>query len=227
VSGSDVGQIRDALALSKEQYAQIPSKKPSVFTGQGSHYPRMGKQSFDDSIQFRANIKQLDAIARAQGFPSILPVVNGSLPDVSLTPLMFQLSAICVQIALARLWASWGMIPKAVVGHSLGEYVALHVAGVLSISDTIYLVGTRAKLLEEKCYEGSHMMLAIKTSVATIGQYLDNVEVACINAPEETVVSGTYINIKFLLGELKDRGFEPTKRSIPFAFHSAQVSPIL
>ena len=230
MSGSDVGQIRDALALSKEKHAQIPSKKPSVvlvFTGQGSHYPGMGKRLFDDSLQFRADIKQFDAIGKAQGFPSILPVVSGSLPGASLTPLMFQLGATCVQIALSRLWASWGIVPKAVVGHSLGEYAALHVGGVLSISDTIYLVGERAKLLEEKCNEGSHMMLAIKASVATISQYLDNVEVACINAPEETVVSGTNINIELLSGELKSRGFKATKLPIPFAFHSAQVSPIL
>ena len=223
-------QIRDALASMKEQDVQIPSRKPGivfVFTGQGSHYPKMGKQLFDDCLQFRADIIQFNAIAQAQGYRSILPVLDGSLSDNSLTPSMFQLGAVCVQIALARLWASWGIVPQAVVGHSLGEYAALQVAGVLSISDTIYLVGKRAKLLEEKCYEGSHVMLAIKASVSVIGQFLENVEIACINAPEETVVSGTNINIDSLSTELKNRGFKSTKLPIPFAFHSAQVGPIL
>lgn len=223
-------QIRNALASLKEQNTRIPPKKPDivfVFTGQGSHYPKMAKQLFDDSVQFRADIKKFDAIGKIQGFPSILPVVDGSLPDTSLTPSMFQLGAICVQLALSRLWASWGVVPQAVVGHSLGEYAALHVAGVLSISDTIYMVGKRAKLLEDRCYEGSHVMLAIKGSVAAVGQYLSTVELACINAPEETVVSGTNTNIDLLSTELKDRGFKSTKLPIPFAFHSAQVGPIL
>ena len=213
--------------------AQISSTKRKVafmFTGQGSHYTSMAKQLFTDSSIFKSHILQFDKIAKTQGFPSILGLIDGSVTDISdLSPVIVQLGAICVQMALSRLWTSWGIVPTTVLGHSLGEYAALNAAGVLSVSDTIYLVGTRARLLEEKCHAGSHAMLAVKGSVASIGQVLDGetFEVACINGPDETVVSGTNVNIDMLCADLKDRGFKSTKLAVPFAFHSAQVEAIL
>lgn len=190
----------------------------------------MSKQLFETSPQFQANIKQYDTICINQGFPSFQPLIDGSVSEIQdLSPVIVQLGTVCVQIALSKLWSSWGINPTVVVGHSLGEYAALCAAGVLSISDTISLVGKRAELLEAKCQAGSHCMLAVKGSVASIGHLLDGstYEIACINAPEETVVSGTNINIDLLCEELKERGVKSTKLKVPFAFHSAQVETIL
>lgn len=190
----------------------------------------MGKQLFETSPQFQANIKQYDTICINQGFPSFQPLIDGSVSEIQdLSPVIVQLGAVCVQIALSKLWSSWGINPTVVVGHSLGEYAALYAAGVLSISDTISLVGKRATLLEAKCQAGSHCMLAVKGSVASIGHLLDGstFDIACINAPEETVVSGTNINIDLLYEELKERGVKSTKLKVPYAFHSAQVETIL
>ena len=201
-----------------------------MFTGQGSHYTSMAKQLFTDSPTFNSDIHRFDKIAKMQGFPSILGLVDGSVTDINvLRPVIVQLGAICVQMALFKMWVSWGIEPTTVLGHSLGEYAALNAAGVLSASDTIYLVGTRARLLEEKCQAGSHAMLAVKGSVAAIGQVLDGdtFEIACINGPDETVISGTNVNIDILCEELKDRGFKSMKLAVPFAFHSAQVEVIL
>lgn len=64
-------------------------------------------------------------------------------------------------MALAQLWIFWGISPKAVLGHSLGEYAALNVANVLSVSDTIFLVGRRAELLEKHCIAGTNALLAV------------------------------------------------------------------
>lgn len=213
--------------------SQVPTAKPKVafvFTGQGSQYASMGKQLFETSPQFQSNIMQYDAICVNQGFPSFQPLIDGTVSEIQgLSPVIVQLGAVCVQIALSKLLSSWGISPTVVVGHSLGEYAALHAAGVLSISDTISLVGNRAKLLEDKCQAGSHCMLAVKGSVASIGHLLEGstFEIACINAPEETVVSGTNINIDLLSEELKERGVKSTKLSVPYAFHSAQVETIL
>ena len=74
----------------------------------------------------------------------------------------------CIQVALARMWASWGIHPVAVIGHSLGEYAALHVAGVISASDMILLVGRRAEILVEECTANTHGMLAVKGSAEAI-----------------------------------------------------------
>lgn len=196
--GSDVSSIKTALESSLDQdVAQIPAMKRKVafmFTGQGSHYTGMAKQLFTDSSRFRSDIYQYDRIARSHGFTSILALIDGSVTDISvLSPLVVQLGAVCIQMAMFRLWLAWGVEPTVVLGHSLGEYAALNAAGVLSVSDTIYLVGMRARLLDEKCHAGSHAMLAVKGSVASIGQLLDGdtFDIACINGPDETVISGT------------------------------------
>ena len=234
VAGPDISKLKEALSSSIGQdISQIPTAKPKVafvFTGQGSQYAAMGKQLFETSPQFQTCIKHYDAISVNQGFPSFQPLIDGSVSDIqTLSPMVVQLGAICVQISLFELLNSWGIRPTVVVGHSLGEYAALCAAGVLSISDTISIVGQRARLLEEKCHAGSHCMLAVKGSVASIGHLLDGqtFEIACINAPEETVISGTNINIDLLSEDLKARGFKSTKLAVPFAFHSAQVEPIL
>ncbi|KAL9126313.1 MAG: hypothetical protein Q9217_004613 [Psora testacea] len=234
VAGTDLEKIKEALRSSEgRDVRQIPAAAPKVpfmFTGQGSHYISMAKQLFNTSFHFRSHIERFNDCAQAQGFSSILPLIDGTETDIqALSPLVVQLGATCVQMALVRLLQAWGIKPTVVVGHSLGEYAALNTAGVLSVSDTIYLVGQRAKLLQERCYAGSHSMLAIKASLTSLSRVLDRevCEIACINAPEDTVVSGTNLNIDLLVENLKEQGFKATKLPVPFAFHSAQVEAIL
>lgn len=201
-----------------------------LFTGQGCQYVNMAKALFDSLPVFRSKILQFEQIAKIQGLPSILGLIDGSVTNIEeLSPVVVQLGSVCVQMALYSLWTSWGIKPTAVLGHSLGEYAALQAAGVLSVADTIYLVGRRAQLLVDKCHPGSHAMLAVKGSIAGISEALDEqtLEIACINGPEETVVSGTNVNIDLFAADLKDRGFKCTKLAVPYAYHSAQVEAIL
>jgi iterative type I PKS product template protein len=145
------------------------------------------------------------------------------------TPTVVQLANTCMQLALARLWIAWGIEPEAVVGHSLGEYAALNVAGVISDADTIYLVGRRAQLLQEKCNRGTHSMLAVLQSKDTVTRLLagKDYEIACINAPEETVLAGTSQCIQDVQKTLSSHKIKTMLLRVPFAFHSAQVTPIL
>ncbi|KAL9102125.1 MAG: hypothetical protein Q9163_002686 [Psora crenata] len=237
VSGTSLTQITENLlaAAQRDRFEPIPSRRHHVafaFTGQGSQYAGMGKQLYDNLSQFRSEIKQLDGIVQSQGFPTVVPVIDGStqITEISeLSPVVVQLATTCLQIALARLWYSWGVQPSVVIGHSLGEYAALHVAGVLSASDTIYLVGKRAELLMEQCEVGTHSMLAVKATANRLGPFLGGrgCEIACINAPEETVISGTNGNIDMFAQDLTGASIKCTKLRVPFAFHSAQVEPIL
>lgn len=233
VSGSDVSTIKEALINSKpSEAAPIPSTKPPVvfaFTGQGSQYSALGREFFETVAQFRSDIQAFESLALCQGFPSILPVVNGSAEIETLSPVVVQLGVVCVQMALVRLWVSWGIKPAAVIGHSLGEYAALYAANVLSASDTIFLTGTRAKLLETRCTANSHAMLAVSESVSVLGQIIDEatVEIACINGPKATVVSGKSEDVDLLCEDLTSRKIKCTKLQVPFAFHSSQVDPVL
>ncbi|KAH7036481.1 polyketide synthase-like protein [Macrophomina phaseolina] len=232
VSVSEISKLKDALkAQLKDSYSPISmvaTKTAFAFTGQGSHYTALGQKLYQDLPSFKADIDRLDNLARIQGLPSFIPLLDGT--DVAtLSPVVVQLGMSCIQVALARMWSAWGVKPAAVIGHSLGEYAALHVAGVLSAADMVLLVGRRAQLLVADCTEYTHGMLAVKGSADSISDVLGSkmTEIACINGPEETVLCGTTEVVDAANEALGAQGFKATKLKVPFAFHSAQVEPIL
>ncbi|KAL8743164.1 MAG: hypothetical protein Q9190_004459 [Brigantiaea leucoxantha] len=201
-----------------------------AFTGQGATFKPEHLQLYQDSSYFRSQILHLDIIAQTQGFPSFIQSLDGSMPsDTEFSPVVTQLAHVCGEIALAKFWGSLGVKPSVVVGHSLGEYAALHVAGVLSASDTVYLVGSRARLLEQTCQPGSHVMMTVRASVSEIQEKASGkpFEVACINGPKDTVLSGTKEQIGAVSESLQEAGLKCMKLDIPYAFHSAQVDPFL
>ncbi|KAF2671317.1 polyketide synthase-like protein [Microthyrium microscopicum] len=237
ITVANMADVRSALkAQIKDSYSPISTTlTPRVafcFTGQGSQYAGLGRKFYDELPSFKVDIDRLASLAQLQGFPSFIPIVNGTAIE-ALSPVVVQLGMACIQVALSRLWASLGVKPSAVVGHSLGEYAALHVAGVLSASDMIFLVGKRAQLLERHCTKFSHSMLAVKADLKTvtklIGDKMADIELSCVNSPDETVLGATNDNISFIqnLISLKSPGMKCFKLNVPYAFHSSQVVPIM
>lgn len=201
-----------------------------AFTGQGAQYPGMGKQLFETFPMFHAEICRLNQVAQDFGFPAFLPVILSDEQDVGIfAPAAVQLASVSFQMALSKLWAAWGVKPAAVVGHSLGEYAALNAAGVLSDTDTIYLVGKRAELLQAKCERDTHAMLVVRGSVEEIDRALGGIahEFACINSPTETVLAGTNEQVAVFKDLLAKASLKTTLLKVPYAFHSAQLDPIV
>lgn len=204
-----------------------------VFTGQGSQYLGMGRQLFETNKAFRKNILHSDSICSRHGLPSFKWIITADSSEKNIpNPAQSQLALVSIEIALASLWQSWGFTPSAVIGHSLGEYAALCVAGVLSISDTLYLVGRRAEMMEKKCTANSHAMLAVQSRAQLVQQLLsaDNrtsCEVACFNSPTNTVVSGLCKDINSIQKKLDAMEIKNTLLDLPYAFHSKQMDPIL
>ena len=235
LTGSSVEEVCTQIetALHDQTGMTRPKSSPKIvftFTGQGAQYPGMGKQLFENFLSFRSDVRRLDRIGQSLGFPSLLPVIQSEEPDIGIfTPTAVQLASVCMQIALSKLWASWNIAPIAVVGHSLGEYAALNVAGVLSDADTVYLVGKRASLLQEKCAQDTHAMLVVKASVPEITDVLkhNTYEIACINSPIETVLAGPNEDVSSFRRLLTDAGVKTTLLKVPYAFHSSQIDPIL
>jgi len=235
-SAPDITYLRKFLesALSTVGDARpIPTSPPAVifaFTGQGAFYKGISVRLFEYFPYYRQELVQLDRIARGFGFPSVVPVVDGTFDDDDASPVVTQLTIVVVQIALARLWALLGIKPSAVIGHSLGEYAALVVAGVLSAADAIFLVGRRAQLMLAACQIGSHVMLSVHASAEEIEKIASSTnpyEISCRNGSRDTVISGDRESIEAIRASLGSHGLKCTLLDVPFAFHSAQMDPML
>ncbi|KAL9612230.1 MAG: hypothetical protein Q9167_003179, partial [Letrouitia subvulpina] len=249
VSGSDTSSIVSALqSRAVESQAGLSNMKPIpptakkqprvvfVFSGQSTSYTELGRSLFVTNVTFHATILRLNYLVQIQQFPPFLSLVDGSITTTDLptvNAVVTQHALVCIQIALLELWKSWGVTPAAVIGHSLGEYAMLYAAGVLSVADVVYLVGSRAALLEARCTPGTHAMLAIKGSSVVVEQLIGQTpegarcELACANQPSSHVISGPKDTILKVARTAVDKGIETVRLNVPFAFHSAQVEPIL
>ncbi|KAM5493712.1 Type I Iterative PKS [Microsporum canis] len=236
VAGTSVTEIKASLGAAAANgdgklRVRFAPKVTFAFTGQGAQYIGMAKRLYQLFDQFKRDINRFDELSQRLGFPSFRAVIQdeSSLELTDIPPVIMQLSSVCMQIALSRLLISWNVIPNSVVGHSLGEYAALNVAGVLSDTDTIFLVGRRAQLLEQLCTLGTHSMLVVKAALSSVQMALEGAEfeVACINAPEETVLAGQNTQIEALKETLNNGGFKTKVIAVPFAYHSSQIDSIL
>ena len=220
----------DKLDIIKPVGKSMPPPIAFTFTGQGASYKSMSLELYRDAPVFREHTQHLDHIAQGQGFPTILPAIDGSHEkDYSHAPVVTQVALVCTEIALAKYWSSLGVKPDLVYGHSLGEYASLHVAGVLSASDAIFLVGRRALLLQERCKVGSHAMMAVRASLEQIAESAADkpYTIACINGRSDTVLSGTTGEMDEVATPLEAAGYRTIKLDVAYAFHSAQTDPIL
>ena len=236
VTGGSISEIQTSLqkALINRDGAKRPPSVPKIvfaFSGQGSQYAGMGRTLYNSSRIFRSLLQKLDQLAQSFFSLSFMPYFldDCSNPTQKYSPVQTQLATVAMQIALSRLWTSWGVVPSAVVGHSLGELSALNAAGVLTDAETIFVVGRRAQLLQERCAEGTHVMLAIKASMKTIEPILAGMdyEVCCINSPNEVVLGGPKDHVTIVQERLKANRLPATFIDVPYAFHTSQVDPIL
>jgi iterative type I PKS product template protein len=206
-----------------------------VFTGQGSHYAGMGAELYSTSPVFRDTIDMCAALCNKNNFPAFIDIITHAAVDMSTkTTVQIQLAVVALELALTAFWRSTGIEPNMVMGHSLGEYAALHAAGVLSLADTLYLVGSRALMLLERCEANSCSMVSFTASVSAVRDRLaqqpsSSCSVACINSPSATVVSGTAEDLAQFQADITTHDVKVRARplSVPFAFHSFQVDPIL
>lgn len=210
-----------------------PRKCVFLFTGQGSHYAGMGAGLFRECQQYREALLSYQDMATLIGLPYFLDIISD--PDVDMSgqsTVKIQLALTALELALANLMKHYGITPSVVVGHSLGEYAALCVAGVLSVSDTLLLVGKRAALMEKHLQPNTHAMLvANMTEQQLEGCFselkVDSCQVACANAPSITVASGRADDIERVKAQVDKEGKKTTLLRVPYGFHSDQVDPIL
>ncbi|KAJ6784566.1 hypothetical protein PWT90_06486 [Aphanocladium album] len=234
---NSIAEVKQSLltaSQSSDMMHPIPTKAAKIgllFTGQGAQYTGMASGLFQNIASFRDDILDFNQILITQGFSSMMPLIEGDTDVNDLPPTVVQAGACIIQMALTRLWANLGVTASYVIGHSLGEYAAMYAAGILSISDAIYLCASRARLLEQNCSRGTHGMIAVRASedkIRSSGALTGSqVEVSCINGPQDTVLSGDVNSINTVYQKLTDMRYSCNKLTLPFAFHSPQVDPVL
>ncbi|KAM0800777.1 hypothetical protein BDR22DRAFT_821296 [Usnea florida] len=233
--------VPDLLAAVKEGLvntsSSITSQRPIpvifVFSMQASQYVGMGKKLFETSSVFRMSILRSERICQNLKLSSFLELITDSAVSLAnYSSLQSQLALTALQVALADLWRSWGVEPVAVMGHSLGEYAAMFVAGVYSLTDMFYLIGRRAYILEKTCVAGAYTMLSVYMALDALESILRKSDlsectIACHNSRDSTVVSGPANQIQMLKCELEEKRVEATLLQLPYGYHSAQMDPAL
>ncbi|MCP3803846.1 acyltransferase domain-containing protein [Allokutzneria sp. A3M-2-11 16] len=202
---------------------------PSVaflYSGQGTASVGMGRELFETRPVFREAIEEIDAASGG----SLIALLYPSSTDNDGSPIsdtaVAQPALFAIQAALTRLWASFGVTPAAVAGHSLGEYAAACAAGAMSWREGLRLCVERGRLMAElPADEGA--MLAVFAAPDEIEHLIGRVEVAARNGPAEIVLSGTVDAITELASVLGRLGITSRRLPVSHAFHSRLLDPVL
>ena len=199
-----------------------------VFSGQGPQWFAMGKQLLDRETIYRGVIEQCDQLLRRYATWSLLEELTANESQSRLDQTEIAQPAIfALQVGVAALWRSWGIVPDAVVGHSVGEVAAACVAGALDLEQAIRLIFHRGRLLQGATGQGKMAAAALTLEEAErlIADYRGRLVIAAINSPGSVVVSGEGEALQEVLNLLEQRRKYCRFLPVNYAFHSPQVEP--
>ena len=202
-----------------------------LFPGQGSQHAKMAEEIYRTERVFRESVDQCAEILlphlgtdlRSLLYPSggVSEEAKRRVTDT----IVAQPAIFAIEYSLAQLWMSWGIRPKAMLGHSIGEFVAACLAGVFSLEDALGLVAARGRMMQELPGGG---MLSVRMSPAELrGRVNGHLSLAAVNAPSLCVVSGPFDALESLENQLGREGVPCKRLMTSHAFHSAMMDPIL
>ncbi len=197
-----------------------------VYSGQGSHWAGMGRQLLDDEPVFAEAIADLEPDFVEQVGFSLHDVIATGEPvsgDAQVQPVLMGL-----QLALTELWRSYGVLPDAVVGHSMGEVSAAVVAGALTVVDGLQVIATRSRLMSQLAGQGAVGLLKLDAEV-TAGLIADfpEVSVAGYISPRETVIAGPVAPVDAVIAAVSAQNRFARRVNMEVASHTAFMDPIL
>ncbi len=202
-----------------------------MFPGQGTQHVNMGLELYQTEPVFREHVDHCSAL--------LVPHLECDLRDLlypdsdQADEAMQKMAQTCfaqpaifvIEYALARMWMAWGLQPQAMIGHSIGEYVAACLAGVFSLEDALALLAARGQLIQ-RLPEGA--MLAVPLPTQEVESLLgEHLSLAAVNGPALSVVSGPTAAVDRLEAQLAEKGLAPRRLHTSHAFHSKMMDPIL
>lgn len=236
ITGENTEELKVAIAeaIANESLeatkTQPGDKTVFVFPGQGSQWLGMGKQFYQTERVFQEAIDACELAFAPYVDWSLKAELFASEADSQLKKINVIQPSICaVQIALGRLWLSWGIVPDAIVGHSMGEVAAAHIAGILSLNDAARIICTRSKLMSRLSGSGGAMALTelgLEDAQKMVEKYESKICIAVQNSPKSTVFAGDKPTIEKLLVELEQNNLFCRMVKVDVASHSSQMDPV-
>lgn len=235
VVGSDRGELARRLdsvlrtgSMSAARSALRASRVAFVFPGQGSQWIGMGLGLAAAEPTFRRALERCDRAIAAQAGWSLLEELRATDESRLERIDVVQPALFAIQVALAEQWRAWGVEPMALVGHSMGEVAAAHVAGALDLDTAARVICTRSALLRRISGQGA--MAVVELSPDEIQECLrgreDRLSIAVCNSDRSTVVAGEVSALQELLARLERDGVFCRPVKVDVASHSPQVEPL-
>jgi malonyl CoA-acyl carrier protein transacylase len=231
LTGESAGEIREKLGkwrASGQSRSPRRDKVAFLFTGQGSQYAGMGKALYAANRVFRESLDACDEVLQPYlgcTIGTLLYEGGEALDQTARTqPALFAL-----EWAICEVWRSWGVRPDYVMGHSVGEYVAACVAGILPLRDGLRLIAERGRLMQSLPAGGTMaaVLAAEERVLRAIAATGAAVSVAAVNGPENVVISGPADAVTRVTRALEKEGAAVQPLRVSHAFHSALMDPIL
>ncbi len=203
-----------------------------MFSGQGSQYVNMARELYETEAYFQEQVDLCCEILQPHLGFNLRDVLYPSADEIETATAKLTQTAttqpalFVIEYAIAQLWMKWGITPVAMIGHSIGEYVAATLAGVFSLEDALALVAARGQLMESM---PSGSMLAVPLPENEVQPLLagTSLQIAVINSPSNCVVSGTKPAIEAFAQQLAEKDIEGRFLHTSHAFHSQMMEEIL